>query len=204
MMPIETAVRGSLRAAELHPLLAGRRSSRAFDARRALDPGALDALLEAARWAPSAGNSQPWRFGVGRRGEPPYEALLEALYPGNRVWAGDAGALMLVASETVDSSGGPRPHAGYDTGQAVAHLTVQAQALGLSVHQMGGFDPDRASRAFTLPEHVVPLVVVAIGHHDPDRELPEPFASREQAPRVRRPLDELVLTPTEAPLPLSA
>jgi nitroreductase len=191
-------------AASLHPLLAGRRSPRAFDASHELDDAALAGLLEAARWAPSANNSQPWRFGVARRGEPAFDALFDALMPGNQLWASRASALVLVAATDVDSTGRGLPWARYDTGQAVAHLTVQAQAEGLVVHQLGGFDPRAAADAFDLPAGVAPLVVVAIGVHDPDAALPEPLAEREVAPRVRHDLDELVLRPAAQVLPLSA
>jgi nitroreductase len=191
-------------AAGLHPLLARRRSPRALQASHQLDDATLAALLDAARWAPSANNSQPWRFGVARRGEPAFDALFDALMPGNRLWASRASALVLVAAADADSTGRQRPWARYDTGQAVAHLTVQAQAAGLVVHQMGGFDPQASARAFELPAGVTPVVVVAIGVHDPDAELPEPLAERERAPRVRRDLDELVLQPAAQALPLSA
>jgi hypothetical protein len=112
-----------------------------------------------------------------------------------------------VTAADADSTGHPLPWARYDTGQAVAHLTVQAQALGLVVHQPGGFDPRAAAAAFELPAGVTPLVVVAIGLHDPKAELPAPLAERERAPRVRRDVDELVLQPAAGPvrtLPLSA
>ena len=189
----------------LHPLLAARRSSRAFDDRHELDGTRLAALLEAARWAPSANNSQPWRFGVARRGEPAFDALVEALMPGNQVWAARAAALVLVAAADVDAAGRPLPWARYDVGQAVAYLTVQAQAQGLLVHQMGGFDPAAAGAAFDLPPAVTPVVVAAIGGHDPDAALPAPLAERELAPRTRAGLDELLLSPAEpAAWPLSA
>jgi nitroreductase len=102
------------------------------------------ALLEAARWAPSANNNQPWRFLVGHRGDDVFGSLLAVLAPGNRSWAHAASALILVAAQTVDGTGRPRPWALFDTGQAVAALSVQAEADGLSVHQMGGFDADAA------------------------------------------------------------
>jgi nitroreductase len=188
----------------LHPLLAGRRSPRAFDAARELDDRALRALLEAARWAPSANNSQPWRFGVARRGEPAFDALADALMPGNQVWAGNAAALLLVAASETDASGRSLAWSRYDVGQAVAHLTVQAQAEGLVVHQMGGFDPAAAARVFDLDAGVQPLVVVAVGHHDPAAVLPEPLAARERAPRERAALEDLLLAPATQALPLSA
>src|SRR4051812_15868832 len=166
----------------LHGLLAERRSPRGFATDRPVEAETLHVLLEAARWAPSANNSQPWRFGVTRRGEPAFDALAAALAPGNHVWAGNSGALVLIATQTVGDDGHERRWALYDAGQAAAHLTVQAQAEGLVVHQMGGFDPDAAAAVFDLGENVRPVVVLAVGWHDPQAELPEPFASRERAP----------------------
>ena len=125
----------------LHPLLADRHSPRAFDASETVTEDQLGLLLDAARWAPSASNTQPWRFLAGRRGERAFDVLLAALVPGNQAWARDAGALVLVAAETADEEGTPRPWAVYDAGQAAGHLTAQATALGLSVRQMGGFIP---------------------------------------------------------------
>src|SRR4051794_33352125 len=191
-------------APALHDLLAQRRSPRGFSADRPVEAERLHVLLEAARWAPSANNSQPWRFGVARRGEPAFDALAAALAPGNQVWARNAAALVLVATQTVDDDGHERRWALYDAGQAAAHLTVQAQDEGLAVHQMGGFDPAAAAAVFDLGEHVRPVVVLAVGWHDPQAELPEPFASRERAPRIRLQLEELVLTPAPEALPLSA
>lgn len=190
--------------APIHPLLAGRRSPRAFASARDLDDATLRALLEAARWAPSANNSQPWRFGVARRGEPAFDALVDALMPGNQAWAGNAAALLLVAAAETDANGRHLAWNRYDAGQAVAHLTVQAQAEGLVVHQMGGFDPAAAAAVFDLDAGVQPLVVVAIGHHDPAAVLPEPLAAREHAPRERVALDDLLLAPARQELPLSA
>src|SRR4051794_23895461 len=189
-------------ASGLHELLAERRSHRGFSTERGVETETLLALLEAARWAPSANNSQPWRFGVARRGEPAFDALVAALAPGNQVWARHAGALILLAAQTVGTDGRDQHWAVYDTGQAAAHLTVQAQAEGLVVHQMGGFEPGAAGAVFGLRNDVRPVVVLAVGRHDPEAELPEPFASRERAPRVRLPLEALVLAPAPEALPL--
>ena len=188
----------------LHPLLASRWSTRAFDRDHIVTDGELDRLLQAARWAPSAGNSQPWRLGVARRGTPEFVALMSALAPGNAVWAGAASALVLVAAQYAGDDGSIRQWADYDAGQAAAHLSVQAEADGLAVHQMGGFDPDRVGAAFRLPDGIRPLVVIAIGRRDPHAVLPEPFAARETAPRTRLTLDEIMLTPALDSLPLSA
>src|SRR5436305_8264682 len=147
----------------LHPLLAGRRSTRAFDAEHVLSDAEATRLLEAVRWAPRAGNSQPWRVGFARRGSAEFDALAGSLAPGNAVWAVSAAALVLVAAKTHGDDGSEMPWAEYDAGQAAAHLSVQAEAEGLAVHQMGGFDPDRVGAAFRLPDGVRPLVVIAVG-----------------------------------------
>lgn len=188
----------------LHPLLAGRWSTRAFDRSHVLGDVEADRLLEAARWAPSAGNSQPWRIGIARRETPEFAALVSALAPGNAIWAEAASALVLVAAQHVGADGADRPWADYDAGQAAAHLSVQAEADGLAVHQMGGFDPGRVGAAFRLPAGVRPLVVIAVGRRDPDAVLPEPFAARETAPRTRLAPAEIMLAPALDSLPLSA
>jgi nitroreductase len=177
-------------SADLHPLLADRRSPRAFDATATIGADQLDLLLDAARWAPSAANTQPWRFLVGRRGDRAFDALLAALNPANQEWARDAAALVLVAAETVDAEGAPRRWAAYDAGQAAAHLTAQASALGLSVRQMGGF---QAAGLPALPERVTPLAVVAVGVALPADRIPEGHPATRLPARDRRPLEELLL-----------
>ncbi|MFP5334632.1 MAG: nitroreductase family protein [Actinomycetes bacterium] len=177
----------------VHPLIAERWSPRGFDGRHVLDDRTTTALLEAARWAPSANNSQPWRFLVGHRGDEHHGRLLESLAPPNRAWADAASALVLVAARRHDGRGRPLRWAVYDTGQAVAALSVQAAAEGLHVHQMGGFDADAVRDAFALDDAVQPLVVLAVGRRDPGAELPEPLASREVAQRTREPLEALLL-----------
>ncbi|WP_138733392.1 nitroreductase family protein [Modestobacter excelsi] len=186
-------------AAPLHPLLAERWSPRALDARHDLTADQLNALLEAARWAPSASNTQPWRFAVALRGSAEYAAVLDGLAPGNRAWAHAASALIVAAAETVGPDGAARPWAVYDTGQAVAHLTVQAQHEGLAVHQLGGFDRDRVAALLAAPGEVTPLVVLAVGRRDDTAQLAEPFASRETAARDRLPLNRLLLPMQPAP-----
>src|SRR3954468_16810447 len=180
-------------AAPLHPLLAERWSPCALDAGHDFPVDQLTALLEAARWAPSASNTQPWRFAVALRGSAEYAALLDALAPGNQAWAHAASALVVAAAETSGPDGTPRPWAVYDTGQAVAHLSVQAEHEGLAVHQLGGFDRDRVAALLAAPGEVTPLVVLAVGRRADEVQLPEPFASREAAARDRLPLDQLLL-----------
>lgn len=204
-MDMETGT-GQAAVTPLHPLLAARRSTRAFDETHEVAPALLDSLLEAARWAPSASNTQPWRFVAARRGSPSFDRLFATLAPGNQAWAGAASALVLAVAQVCDEHGAPRTFAHYDLGQSVAHLTVQAQAQGLDVHQMGGFDAGRARAAFGLDENLQPLVVVAVGSHAPELVLPEPLAARERAPRDRHPLSALVLDPAhdEQELPRTA
>ena len=180
-------------AVPVHPLLAERWSPRGFDREHELDDVALAALLEAARWAPSSQNSQPWRFLVTRRGEQAYDRLFATLAPGNRAWAGTASALVLVAARTVGDDGRPQSWALYDTGQAVAALVTQAQADGLAVHQMGGFDTTAVRAEFGLGSTLTPVVVLAVGRRDSAADLPEPLAVREAAPRTRRPVSDLLL-----------
>ena len=177
----------------VHDLLASRWSPRGFDRSHRLDDDSLSGLLEAARWAPSANNTQPWRFLVARRGDEFFDRLFGSLASGNQAWADAASALVLVAAETADSAGRTRPFALYDTGSAVAALTVQAGAVGLHVHQMAGFDAAAVRAGFRLDPAVQPVVVLAIGRHDPLADLPAPFAAREVAPRERKPLSQLLL-----------
>jgi nitroreductase len=183
----------------VHPLLAERWSPRGFAREHELGDDSLTALLEAARWAPSAQNSQPWRFLVTRRGDEAHGRLFAALAPGNQAWAGSASALVLVAARTADDDGRPQPWALYDTGQAVAALVTQAQADGLAVHQMGGFDTAAVRAQFGLGDTLSPVVVIAIGRLDATAELPEPIAAREIAPRTRRPVSDLLLPAGTAP-----
>ena len=180
-------------AVPVHSLLAERWSPRGFDRAHQLGDQALTALLEAARWAPSSRNSQPWRFLVTRRGEDAHGRLFSVLAPGNQAWAGTASALVLVAARTASDDGSPEPWALYDTGQAVAALVTQAQAGGLSVHQMGGFDTAAVRAEFGLDEALTPVVILAIGRHDSSADLPEPFAAHEAAPRTRQPISDLLL-----------
>src|SRR5262249_17302130 len=164
---------------------------------------ALAALIEAARGAPAAGTSQPWRFLVTRRGEPAHDRLFAALAPGNQAWAGTASALILVAARTADDDGRPQPWALYDTGQAVAALVTQAQADGLAVHQMGGFHTDAVRAGFGLADALTPVAVLAGGRQDSGAGLPAPLAAREAAPRTRHPASDLLL-PAPAARPLAA
>jgi nitroreductase len=176
-------------------VLAARWSPRAFDTTTDIDETKLASALEAARWTPSANNTQPWRFAVARRGTPTHDVLVEALAGYNKVWAGNAGALVVAIAETVAEDGTPLHFAAYDLGQAVAHLSVQAHHDGLFAHQMGGFDREAVRIAFNLADRFEPLTIVALGELGDAGTLPDVLREREIAPRVRRPLAETVIDP---------
>lgn len=173
--------------------LAKRWSPRAFDEEHSLPENALRGVFEAARWAPSAGNTQPWRFILARRGSESFEKIREALTGFNQVWSARAAALVVNVAETADAEGKPFPWAEYDLGQAVAHLSVQAHSEGLFVHQMGGFDREQVRAGFGLEDRFMPISVTAIGELGDATVLPESQREREEAPRTRKALEEIVI-----------
>ncbi|MCS5715796.1 nitroreductase family protein [Herbiconiux sp. CPCC 205716] len=187
--------RAASTSAPILTTLAERWSPRSFDAAKAIDETVLTAALEAARWSPSAANSQPARFIVARRGTPEFDAVAASLMGFNSVWAGSAAVLIVAVAEVVDADGKPRRWAEYDLGQAMAHLSVQAHHDGLHVHQMGGFDVAALTEAFSLPDALVPVTITALGHLAPADALPDDtLRARETAPRTRLPLADLLLT----------
>jgi nitroreductase len=191
-------------------LFVQRWSPLAFD-ERPVPTDALRRLFEAARWSPSSNNEQPWRFLVGTRDgdAETYAKLLDCLVPANQLWASTAPVLMLnMGSTTFARNGMANPYALYDTGQATAFLTVEAAALGISLHQMGGFDREKARGIFGIPDEYVLGAAIALGYEGaPDRLTDEKYRERHLNPaRVRQPLAEIVLTGGEgafgAPSPL--
>ena len=190
----------SKRVATRHPvlrILEDRWSPRSF-ADRPVDPEALRSLFEAARLAPSAHNTQPARFLLGRKGAgDTYSRLFECLSEGNQEWAHSAPVLVLAATlrqrfSPVASALVPYPHGTHDLGLAVMSLLLQAQALGLHAHPMAGFDPELARASFAIPALFEPMVVIAVGYLGNPDSLPDALRVRELAPRARRPLEELV------------
>lgn len=179
--------------APLITALVERWSPRAYDPAAELSDDDVRTMLEAARWAPSANNVQPWRFIVARRGTEAFTTVHDALMGFNQAWADSAAALVVNIAEVADEAGKPRPWAKYDLGQAVAHMSVQAQHDGLHTHQMGGFDAARLAEAFGLREGLEVVSITAVGKVGDASALPEPLREREVAPRSRKPLDELVI-----------
>lgn len=178
---------------DIHPLLRSRWSPRAFTSEPIPTADVLK-LLEAARWTPSAVNEQPWNFIVIPRDDTEtFAQAVSCLVEGNVVWAQHAPLLIVSVARLVRSrDGAPNVAALYDLGQAVAHMTVQASALGLWVHQMGGFSTERAREVFALPEDHAPVTFIAVGQQGDAEALPERLREREFAPRERKPLDAFV------------
>jgi len=177
-----------------------RRSTRVFDDRHELGDDELATLLQAARWAPSWGNLQPWAFVVARRGGPAHQALVPHLSRGNSTWVPRASVVLVTAAQAApdpaedpDDSGFKGGHAAcYDLGQAAAHLTLQATAMGLQAHQFGGFAKEEVAAALGIPGWYRVMTGIAVGRQgDPD-EVSERDREREQRPRRRRPLEEFV------------
>lgn len=160
----------------------------------AIDEAKLASAIEAARWSPSAFNAQPWQFVVARRGTDAFDRIVGTLIDFNQQWAPNASVLILAIAELENAEGRKQPTAVYDLGQSVAHLTVQAHADGLVVHQMSGFDADAARAAFSLDERLQPVTVIALGTLDSPDALPnETLREREHAPRARKSHAELLV-----------
>ena len=170
-------------------------SPRAFDASRPLTRDEQHQLFEAARWAPSSGNEQPWQFLVADRFENPdaFAKLWSALAESNQTWAKSAPVLVLVSTRPAGQDGKPNRYAWYDTGQAVSLLTIQATSMGLGLRQMAGFNHDRARDVCDIENLCEPVVVIAIGHIGDAETLPLPrHRETETMPRARRKISEFV------------
>jgi len=179
----------------INDLLGKRWSPRAFSDQM-VEFDKLRSLFEAARWAPSSNNGQPWSFIVAtKHSQKEYDSLLACLMEGNIRWAKLAPVLMVsVARLNFEENGKPNRHAFHDVGQAVANLTVQATALHLAVHQMGGFYPDKVKELYGIPHEYEPVAAMAIGYPGKPEMLPEQLMKREYAERERKPISEFVFS----------
>lgn len=176
----------------VHDLIATRWSPRALDPHAEVPESALRACLEAARWAPSAGNTQPARFLLGRRGDDTFRRIFDVLARGNKSWTHAAGALLLGVAVT-ENEKGPIALSEYGLALAAENLVLQAVAEGLVAHQMAGFDVDAAVEAFGLPANARPVVAIAIGVLGEVDLLDERLRERELQPRTRLTLGEVAL-----------
>jgi nitroreductase len=179
----------------VHDLIRNRWSPRAF-ADKPIPPEVLRSLFEAARWAPSSNNEQPWAYIVATRDDKEnFEKMLSVLVEFNAIWAKSAPVLALAIAELAFAkNNAPNRNAQYDTGAATALLSVEATARGLAVHQMAGFDPQKGHQVFEIPAGWEPIAAIAIGYPGDPESLPQPLRDRELAPRIRKPLSEFVMT----------
>lgn len=174
-------------------VLKERWSPRAYDD-KAVEDEKLWSLLEAARWSPSGGNSQPWSFIVTRKGDVAFDKLVSTLSGNNQKWAGNAPLLIISVGKSTRLDGSPNPYAPYDVGQAVAHMSIQAEAAGLRVHQMAGFNSQQVRDIFEIPTEYNPLTVIAIGYFGGLEQLPEDLQQRETLERSRKSWSEFVFS----------
>ena len=186
MMKAQTAV-------EINEVLANRRSPRSLDATAVLAKDDLLAILEAARWAASAFNGQPWRFFVGQRGDEVFTQILDSLAPFNQGWAHRSSVLILVAGLPAREDGTPNKGFLYDCGLAVSQMVVETHHRGLVAHQMTGFDPEKAAQNLGIDASLIPVAVIAIGKQASAEQLEGPLLERENAPRERKALEEIVV-----------
>ena len=179
----------------LHPLLAGRWSPTKFDRTHEIPPAEIEVMLQAARWAPSAGNSQPWAFIVARRGTTEHARLVRYLAGSSAAWAPSASLLVANLSHRFveDTDWEFSEFSVYDLGQAVAHMSIQAHALGLHVRQFRAFDRDGIATEFAVPEHWEVTTLAAIGRAAPGSGSTSAFGDSGEPPvRVRRALEEIL------------
>ena len=180
---------------DIDPLFVNRWSPRAMTG-EPLSDEELFSLLEAARWAPSSSNAQPWRFIISRRGSASWETFLSLLVEGNRLWAKQAGVLMVIISrKRMEYKERPNPVHTFDTGSAWMSLALEGARRGLVVHGMAGFDYEKAREVLKIPDLFKVEAMAAIGHRGDPKTLPEQLQEREH-PSDRKPVSELVFEDT--------
>jgi nitroreductase len=178
----------------VHDLIRDRWSPRAF-AQKPVEATVLASLFEAARWAPSSYNVQPWAYLVATKDDAKnFEKLLSVLVEFNAGWAKEAPVLVLAVAGLKLLDGNPNRNAFYDTGAASVLLSVEATARGLAVHQMAGYDSAKAKTVFDIPADWEPIAAIAIGYPGHPDSLPQGLRDREVAPRTRKPLSEFVMS----------
>jgi len=178
---------------QIEEILKQRWSPRAFSD-RIVEREKLQSLFEAARWAASSFNEQPWSFIVATKEKAEeYAALLSCLMEKNQQWARLAPVLMVsVAKLNFEKNGKPNRHAFHDVGMAVSNLIVQATAVGLYVHQMAGFSVEKVRETYGVPDGFEPVAAIALGYPDDPNVLPEQFREQEIRPRQRKSISSFV------------
>lgn len=181
----------------INELINKRYSTRAFS-NRPVENEKIELLIEAASWAASAQNEQPWRFMIGEKGKGEYyQSIFQSLADSNQVWAKNAPVLILVlARKNFDYQNKPNRYAMHDTGMATANLLLQATDLGLFTHPMGGFNKDNIIAAFSIPDAYEPVTVIAVGYYGRVEDLPEELQKREKLIRSRKEFQDLIYSGT--------
>jgi len=176
----------------INELLAKRWSPRAYDVNRTISREQLAALLEAARWAPSCNGDEPWRYLIfDRKCDPErWQKAFDCLSENNKKWVKNVPVLLLSCGGSIfEHSGKPNRYGQHDTGAASACLALQGAAMGLAVHQMGGYDAQKARAAFDIPEEYTPMAMIAVGYQAAPDVLDEETKAKELKPRSRKPLE---------------
>jgi nitroreductase len=185
--------RRAVTAVPIDDLLARRWSPRAYDSARPVSRAQLAALLEAARWAPSCNGDEPWRYLVWDRARDPagFQKAFECLSENNRKWVKNVPLLMLsCAGSTFGHSGKPNRWGQHDTGAASVCLALQGAAMGLAVHQMGGYDAQKVRAVFEIPKDYTPMAMIAIGYQTSPDVLDDETKQKELKPRARKALEQ--------------
>lgn len=177
----------------IHSLLTRRWSPRAFSTQK-IEPGKLQRIFEASRWAPSASNVQPWYFLVGFQGDLVYSSIFETLVEFNQLWVNTAPVLGLAICRVHNPKGGENSFRTYDLGQSMAHMSIQAMEEGVYMHQMGGFDSAKATNLLNIPGGYEVKVAFTLGYPGDPEILHPNLKSMEYAERSRRPVAESVFT----------
>jgi nitroreductase len=176
---------------DVHEIFISRWSPRAMSGEE-IDEATLKTLFEAARWAPSANNNQPWRFIYARRNTPYWNTLFGLMNEGNQIWAKNAAVLIVVISKTTFDSGKPARTHSYDAGAAWVSLALQGSLKNLVVHGMQGFDYDRAKKELQVPDDYSVEAMIAVGRHGKKEDLPD-YQQEREFPSSRKSFAEIAM-----------
>lgn len=176
---------------DIHPLIKRRWSPRSFED-KPVENEKLQRVFEAARWAPSAYNMQPWSYIIGKKGTSSYDNIMNTLIEFNQSWTKFAPVLVLVIGKEIDAKDKPNDTFKYDTGQSVAYLTFQAMHEGLFMHQMSGFSKTKAIENFSIENNYQPIAVFALGYVSSPDQLPEKLQEMERSERSRKSFEDFV------------
>jgi nitroreductase len=187
-----TKIKSAQTQFDVAPFITERFSPRAFS-EKSISKEAINTIFEAASWSASANNEQPWEFYYAHKGTEGFQKIWASLMGGNQPWAKDAAALVItVARKTFAGNGNANGSALHDLGMANATLLLQARALDIFGHPMGGFDRIKATEILNLDEDRIPVCVIALGYLGDAEQLIEPFKTRELSPRSRKTIDQFV------------